>query len=170
MTHIPKEQWHNSFRGYFAASLYNEMCDNENIILVTADLGFGMFDRIRDDFPDRYINCGASEQAMIQIAVGLALEGKKVFAYSITTFLLRRPYESIKLYIDHEKIPVRLIGGGRDKDYSHDGYSHDASDANSILDTMPSINRHFSDSQDMVPLFVKMLVKTNTPSFLSLRR
>src|SRR3989344_3555766 len=111
-------------RAAFAASLHSQMLKNKNIWVVTGDLGYGMWDRIRDDFPDRYLNVGASEQAMMGIAIGLALEGKIPFTYSITTFLLYRPFETIRNYINYEKIPVKLVGAGRDKNYLHDGISH----------------------------------------------
>ena len=63
----------------FANELYKAMKKNENIWLLTGDLGFGILENIRDKFPKRFINCGASEQAMMGIACGLALEGKIPF-------------------------------------------------------------------------------------------
>jgi transketolase len=161
---------HPSQRGYFADELHKQMEKNENIWVLTGDLGFGMLDKIRDDFPKRFVNCGASEQAMMGIAVGLALKGKTPFVYSITPFLLRRPYETIKLYLDGEKIPVHLVGGGRDKDYAHDGPSHDATDVKQLLMTLPNITQFFPEDKEMVPEMVKTMVKTNRPSFISLRR
>jgi len=71
---IPKSEWHNSQRGYFAGLLYNTMIDDPDIWLIVGDLGFGMFDRIKEDFPERYINVGAAEFAGVGICVGLALE------------------------------------------------------------------------------------------------
>ena len=125
MQKIEEKDFHQSMRGYFAGCLYNEMLINPDIFLLTGDLGFGMFDKIRDDFPGRFINCGASEQAMLGIAVGLALKGKRVFVYTIASFFLRAA-ETISLYLMHEKIPVQLVGGGRNNDYKHDGKRHDA--------------------------------------------
>src|SRR3990172_733039 len=99
---------HQSQRGYFAGYIYNAMIIDPNIIVVTADLGYGVFNKIRDDFPERFLNTGAAEMAACGICVGLALQGKKPFFYSITNFLLYRPFEVIRNYIDHERIPVRL--------------------------------------------------------------
>jgi transketolase len=146
------------------------MGKNPDIWAITGDLGFGGFDKIRDDFPDRFVNAGASEQAMMGIAVGLALRGKIPFVYSITPFLLRRPYETIKLYIDGEKIPVKLIGSGRDKDYAHDGPSHYATDAQSLLKTLPNIVQYWPSEKTDVQIALESMVSSKQPCFLSLKR
>lgn len=161
---------HDSMRGWFAAELYQWMEKDKDIILITGDLGYGMFDKIREDFPDRFINTGAAEQAMMGIAVGLAIEGKKPFVYSITTFLLYRPFETIRNYINHEKHPVRLVAAGRDKDYEHDGFSHWSEDADQVLDIFKNIRRLYPQKkEDTVPM-VKMMVEEDKPWYISLRR
>lgn len=157
-------------RRTFADELYKQMESNPDIWLLTGDLGYGMWDKIRDDFPDRFINVGASEQAMMDIAVGLALKGKIPFVYSITPFLLRRPYETLKLYLDEEKIPVKLVGSGRDKDYLHDGPSHHATDAPELLKTLPNIDTFFPESKEQIKDILEVMVKEKTPAFISLKR
>lgn len=143
---------------------------NRDVWVLTGDLGKGGFDLIERDYPDRFVNCGASEQAMMGIAVGLALKGKIVFVYSITPFLLRRAYETIKLYIDEEEIPVKLCGSGRDRDYEHDGVSHDATTAKDILSTVSNINQLWPESKEEIPDMVKLMVEDNKPYFISLKR
>jgi transketolase len=170
MNKIDQKDFHQSQRGYFAGVLYNLMVDNENIVVLTGDLGYGVFDKIRDDFPLRFINCGASEQAMMGIAVGLAIEGKILFVYSITPFLIRRPYETIKLYLDGERLPVKLIGSGRDKDYAHDGPSHDATDIPKLLETLPNIISHFPETKEDVETILNNMLTTDQAEFLSLTR
>lgn len=175
MTEQQKERiknWkiHPSQRGYFAYELYKQMAKNEDIWLICLDLGYGIFDHHIKDFPGRAISVGASEQAGMDIAVGLALKGKIPFVYSITPFLLRRPYETLKLYLDEEKIPVKLVGSGRDKDYMHDGPSHYATDAPELLKTLPNIKTFFPDTKEQVPQIVKQMVEEKTPAFISLKR
>ena len=96
-------------RKIFAEKLYDKMKVNEDIYLITGDLGYGLWDKIRDDFPKRFFNVGSSEMAMMGMGIGLAMEGKIPFVYSITPFAIYRPFEMIRNYIDHEKIPVNIM-------------------------------------------------------------
>jgi transketolase C-terminal domain/subunit len=62
---------HDSIRGWFGRALYFEMQKDERIWCLTGDLGFGLLDQIRNDFPKRFVNVGASEQALVGAGVGL---------------------------------------------------------------------------------------------------
>jgi transketolase len=170
---------HDSMRGWFAYELYLQMQKNKNIILLTGDLGYKVFDAIRDEMPEQFINCGAAEQAMMGMAVGLAIEGKIPVVYSITTFLLYRPFETIRTYINHEKLNVKLIGAGREKDYTHDGISHWSDDAWKLFDMADdygnepmfnNIRAFWPDEKEEIPGLVKEMLETKEPYFLSLRR
>ena len=163
-------------RNEFAAELHKQMAKNKDIWLVTADLGFGLWDKIRTDYPDRFINVGAAEQAGADICVGLSLSGKIPFFYSITTFLLYRPFETLRTYINRENLPVKLVGSGRDKDYHIDGISHDASDAKQIFghasilsnikDFWPQTDKEAIENLERMLNF--FFIKK--PCFISLRR
>jgi transketolase len=126
-------------RREFAKLLYTAMLENKDIYLITGDLGYGLWDDIRDDFPDRFFNVGSSEMAMMGAAIGLAMDGKIPYVYSITPFAIYRPFEMIRNYIDHEQILVNIIGGGRDQDYGYLGFSHWADDDKRIMGVFDNI-------------------------------
>lgn len=47
----------------------------------------------------RQINCGVQEPNMINIAAGLASQGKRVIVYGVAGFVIYKSYEQIKLNI-----------------------------------------------------------------------
>lgn len=161
---------HNSMRGWFAYELHRHMLKNKNLWVVVGDLGYGMFDQIRRAFPKRFVNTGASEQSMIGIAVGLALEGKIPIVYSITTFLLFRPFETIRNYIHYEKIPVKLVGGGREKDYSHDGISHWPIEDKKIMNIFSNVESRWPETTEEIPNLVSDMIRSDKPWYVNLRR
>lgn len=159
-----------SMRHIFAEEIYKHMKKNPKIWVIINDLGYKMWDRIRIDFPERFINTGAAEQSMMGIAVGLALEGKIPIVYSITTFLLYRPFETIRNYINHEQIPVKLVGSGRNKDYSIDGISHWAEEDKKIMKILSNIKSVWPKSEKEIPKLVSGMIKSDKPWYVNLRR
>jgi len=156
-------------RKKFSELLYSEMGNNENIVLITADLGYGLWDKIRLDYPERFYNVGSSEQLAIGMACGFAMEGKIPFVYSITPFLLYRPYELIRNYVDHEKIKINLIGGGRDKDYGYLGFSHWSEEDKEALSVFKNINKIWPQEEKDLENCMKQCLHS-IPCYVNLKR
>lgn len=152
-------------RKEFFKKLFEDMKNNEKIIVVTADIGYGILDEIRNTFNDRVINTGSSEMLMIGIAVGLSYEGFIPICYTITPFLLYRPFELLRNYVNYENLNIKLVGSGRDKDYSHDGFTHWSEDDIEIISTLKNI-KIFKDTNDDYNEFINM----NTPCYFNLKR
>lgn len=155
-------------RKQFAEYLHDEMSINEDIYLLTGDLGYGLWDRIKIDYPDRFINTLSSEQLMLGIACGLAMEGKLPVVYSITPFVLYRPFEWIRNYLNHEQVPVKLVGGGRDKDYGYLGFSHWAEEDIDIMSNFKNIEL-FKPKELEYNTF-KTFMDNKKPSYFNLQR
>jgi transketolase len=157
-------------RKEYAQLLLEEMSINSRIRVVTADLGFGILDHVRNAYPDRFFNVGAAEQLMIGAGIGIAEEGLIPVCYSMSSFLLYRPFEFLRNYVNAENIPVKLVGSGRDKDYSHDGLSHWAHDDEQVLAALPNIKiykpKSIEDLENIWPDFINSL----EPSYLNLTR
>ena len=165
-----KKQQAIQMRAFFADCIHKKMKKNKNIYVVVNDLGYKMWDKVRKDFPDRFINVGAAEQTLIGVGIGLALSNKIPIVYSITTFLLYRPFETIRNYIHYDKIPVRLVGSGRNKDYIHDGISHWAEEDKKIMAILKNINSCWPEDIRDIPKLVDKMVTINKPWYINLRR
>ena len=157
-------------RNTFAQLLNKEMDVNKKIRLITADLGYGILDQVRMYHPKEFYNVGAAEQLMVGAAVGMAQEGLIPVCYSMSSFVLYRPFEILRNYLNHEGTNVKLVGSGRDKDYEHDGISHWAHDDMQVLQALPSIKPYKpNDIQELEEQWADFLF-SNTPAYLNLTR
>ena len=123
--------------------LIEELCraarTDERIVLLTADLGFGVLDQFANEFSDRYFNVGVAEQSLIATATGLAEAGFIPYCYSIATFASLRGLEFIRNGPVAHRLPVRIIGIGPGMDYGFDGLSHFAVDDVGSLRCQPGL-------------------------------
>ena len=150
--------------------LVAEMHNNQDIVTLTADLGFGILDQVRQTFPERFYNVGAAEQLLIGAAVGLAENKKIPVCYSMSSFILYRPFEFLRNYVNHEQVPVKLIGSGRDYDYSHDGMSHWAHDDEQVLSSLPNIKIYKPKSIEELQQIWPEFINRNQPAYLNITR
>jgi len=107
---------------YEFGKLLAEMIKKDrSIYVLCADIGFGVFETLQEECPENLLNTGIAEQATIGMAAGMAMEGLKPVVYTITPFLIERPFESIKLNIMQQKQNVKLVSYG---DYPDLGPTH----------------------------------------------
>src|SRR3990167_3788332 len=95
--HIISLKRRNNMRKLLADYVLKKAYKDRRIFVLTGGVGYSVWDNYREQLPNQFLNCEASEQAMLDIGVGLALEGKIPIVYSITPFLLYRPFESLRL-------------------------------------------------------------------------
>lgn len=141
--------------------LIEELCKlartDDRIVLLTADLGFGVLDEFANEFPDRYFNVGVAEQSLIATATGLAEAGFIPYCYSIATFASLRGLEFIRNGPVAHRLPVRIIGIGPGMDYGFDGLSHFAIDDVGSLRCQPGLTIWTpSDEADILSQFVSV--------------
>ncbi len=140
-----------------------------DIVLLTADMGYGLWDDVRKEFPERFFNVGSSEQLMIGMAAGMAMEDKIPVCYSISPFLLFRPFEFIRNLLNHEGIPVKLVGGGRNKDYGYLGFTHWAEDDIEIMSTLKEIKLFKPEPSELNGIFNEFIYNKE-PAYLNLSK
>ena len=84
--------------------------------------------------------------------------------------LLYRPFELIRNYLNHEEIPVKLVGGGRDKDYGYLGFSHWAEDDTIVMSCFNNIITHHPRNIKELEELFDFFINDPTPQYLNLRR
>ena len=139
---------------------------DKKVILLVGDIGYGIFDEFRKNHPNRFYNMGICEQSIIGFASGLALEGLKPWVYTITPFLIERPFEQIKLDIDQQKTNVKLVGFA---DYPTLGPSHSELNAKKTMSVFKNIKSYFpKDSKETKKVIFKCY-NSKLPIFVSLK-
>lgn len=126
-----------TMRDVFWNRIYERAKNDRDIIVLSADFAAPSLDKFRMDMPAQFINLGISEQNMMLVAAGMALEGKKPFCYAIAPFITLRCFEQTKLYASGMDLPVVLVGVGAGVAYADSGYTHHAVEDIAILRTLP---------------------------------
>ena len=144
---------------------------DKDIYFISIGLGWPRTDEIKEKFPDRYIQTEASEQTALDIAVGLAYEGKKPITYTISPFYYRA-WETLRTYINKENLRVVMVGAGRDGDYSDhgDGFSHDARDIPELFSMLKNIIQFYPNNKKEVESSLLEMIQSDKPSLMVIRR
>ncbi len=126
-------------RNAFASEITDIAKINEQVVLLTADIGNRLFDRYKEVAPDRFINCGLAEANMISVAAGLAMSGLRPVAYTIAPFITSRCHEQIKVDLCYHNASVILVGTGAGLSYASLGPTHHSCEDVAILRVLPNI-------------------------------
>ena len=139
---------------------------DEKIYIVVGDIGFRIFDEFREKHPDRFINMGVCEQSIISVASGMALEGLKPWVYTITPFLIERPFEQVKLDIDQQNVNVNLVGFA---DYPTLGPTHTELNGKKLMQLFSNIKSFYPQDGDETEVAVNQAYEQDNPTFISLK-
>ncbi|PJN30039.1 transketolase family protein [Kitasatospora sp. CB02891] len=121
---------------------------HENLALVTADLTAGLFGAARESHPDRVLNLGIREQLLVSVAGGLSLAGMRPIAHSFAPFLVERPFEQIKVDLNHQDVGAVLVSAGASYDMASGGRSHQSPGDVALLSTLPHWTIHVPGHPD----------------------
>jgi transketolase len=127
-------------RAAFSEALVRLAKADPNVLLLTGDHGYALFDDFRKECPAQYINAGIAEQNMVGMASGLARAGFRPFVYGLSAFIPVRVLEQIKLDVAHDKLPVIFIGDGAGFVYSHLGTSHQSTEDIACTRAIPELS------------------------------
>ena len=139
---------------------------DDRIFILSGDIGYRVFDEFRERHSDRFINIGICEQSMIGVSAGMALEGLQPWVYTITPFLIERPFEQVKLDVNQQNVNVKLVGYA---DYPTLGPTHAELDARHLMELLGNVQAFFPRNGDETEVAVRKAHESTGPSFLSLK-
>src|ERR1700733_13452357 len=121
------------------AGIYELAQRDPRVVFIGSDLGAGTLDDMRREMPDRWFMEGVSEQAIIGMAAGLAMDGFIPYINTIATFLTRRCYEQVAVDLCLHKLPVRLLASGGGPVSAPLGPTHIAIEDIAIMRALPNM-------------------------------
>lgn len=153
-------------RDAFFDEVYEIAKRDVQVIFLTADMGAYSLQRFKKDLPRQYINMGVAEQNMVSVAAGLALEGKRVFIYTIIPFISLRCYEQIKIDLCCMNLPVAIVGVGPGLTYGSDGPTHHATSDIAIMRVLPEITVLNPSDPVMTKAAANIAYKNTGPTYV----
>ncbi len=159
-----------SMRDAFWDRIYEIAKNDRNVVIVAADMGAPSLDKFKRDLSGQFIKTGIAEQNTILVAAGLALEGKKVFAYAIAPFITLRCYEQIRIELAAMKAPVTLVGVGAGFSYDDSGPTHHTIEDISAIRVFPNITINNVTDSVMAASFADISYKMAKPNYVRLDR
>lgn len=143
---------------------------DRRVVLLTADLGFGVLDEFAREFPGQFVNVGVAEQAMVGVATGMAEAGFLPYCYSIATFSFLRPFEFIRNGPVAHRLPIRIIGVGAGTDYAFDGLTHYALEDLALARTQPGLTVYAPVTDEDTRVLVRESYAQSGPAYFRLSR
>ena len=159
-----------SQRDAFFYSLLEHARKDKDIIALTVDMHTWALDEWKKEIPDQYINVGIAEQNAINVAAGLAYEGKKPFILSIASFIIFRAFEQIRTNICINSLPVCIVGVGMGSDYIKAGETHCPIGDEIVIGSLPGIRILDALEPDEVGVLVDDILKDFKPTYVRTRR
>jgi transketolase len=126
-------------RNAFVAALTKLAEEDERIVVLSGDIGYGVFDDFRERWPHRFINMGIAEQNMVGVAAGMAIEGKRPVIYTIVPFATMRCFEQLRVDVCMHNLPVKVVGIGGGLAYGALGPTHHAIEDIAVMRALPNI-------------------------------
>jgi transketolase len=153
-------------RNQLSNSLVDLADKYQNLLLLTGDHGYSLFDRYRELFPSRYLNCGIAEQNMVGMAAGLARTGFIPVVYGLSAFIPIRVLEQIKIDVCHDLLPVVFLGDGAGFVYSTLGTSHQSTEDIAAVRAIPNLDIYSPADSFEMKWAMNLALKNCKPSYI----
>jgi len=126
-------------RNAFADEVTQMAQADPRVVLLSGDIGNRLFDKLRAQSPNQFLNCGVAEQNMMGVAAGMGLSGLRPIVYTITPFTTVRCLEQIKVDVAYHESPVIIVGTGSGLSYASLGPTHHSLEDFAIFRAIPNL-------------------------------
>jgi len=123
-----------------------------------------------EKFPERFIEVGVAEQALVTIASGMANYGKIPFCTSYAIFSPGRNWEQIRTTIGIDSYPVKIIGAQSGLNIGHYGVTHQGIEDISLMRVIPNMNVVVPSDYEEAKKATLEIAKIDKPFYMRLPR
>jgi len=163
-------QWSRLGQRKLFGNILNEVADDsKGFYMIAADVGSsaGLEDYMKNH-SDRFFNAGISEQNMVAMASGMALEGKNVFVTSFAPFASLRPFEAIRTLVGYMHLNVKVVALASGFSLGSQGNTHYALEDIALMRTIPGMTILSPADCVETAKCIEHLVDYNGPAYLRL--
>ncbi len=139
-----------------------------DLVFITADLGYRAVEGVAETFGDRFINAGVAEQNAVSLAAGLARAGQLPWVYSMAVFVTLRPFAQIRDNVCLHRLPVKLVGNGGGYGYGIMGATHHCLEDVAVMRALPPMRVYVPLVARDLPEVVECMAKDPLPNYLRL--
>lgn len=159
------------FSGYrkpFLETLTELAKKDPKVIFIIGDVGWRYVENYKEQFPNQFLNAGAAEQNLMNVAVGFANEGWKPYVYTMVNFIVFRPYEQVRNNIAYGNANVKLFAVMGSAAYSFLGMSHNIynDEDKKLMDHLPNIKTYYPQSEFQVKQFMEFEYNRKGPAYM----
>lgn len=145
--------------------------ERKDLVVMNADLsGSNKTNGFEAAYPERFIECGISEQDMMGEAAGIAHSGHVVAASSFTMFAAGRGFEVIRNSIAHTNANVKVCATHAGVTVGEDGATHQTIEDIAIMRTMPGMTVLNPADANSAKVLLRQLFDMNGPAYARLSR
>lgn len=155
-------------RNAFADEITRIASTNEQLILLSGDIGNRLFDDFKNAFPNRFLNCGVAEANMTGVAAGLSMNGLRPITYTITPFATTRCLEQIRDDICYHNLPAIIVGIGSGLGYAELGATHQSLEDIANLRALPNMTVLCPADPQETRLALQAALEVDGPVYLRL--
>ena len=155
-------------RAKFANICKDLITEDDKAVMLIGDISHYLLKDVQETAPDRFYNIGICEQATVNIAAGMAIEGFRPIVHTIAPFVVERAYEQIKVGLGYQKMDVTIVTVGGSFDYADLGCTHHCYGDVTLMRTIPGMDVFVPGSAYELEQLLKQTWGNGNPKYFRL--
>ncbi len=158
-------------RSGFGEGIYELAKENKAVVALAADLSGSLkLNKLMDEMPEQYVQCGIAEANMMGVAAGLTIGGKIPFTTTFANFSTSRVYDQIRQSIAYSGKNVKICASHAGLTLGEDGATHQVLEDIGMMKMLPHMKVVVPCDFNQTKLATKAMVSFDGPAYLRFGR